>query len=159
WPEALEHYDAALAGRPEDDVPLRLGKLDARLALYHYHEFRAELAELLARDSLGPHEGTVRVLQAYEGLLSTSQADPQALLREALAMELPPAERAYAEALLAPSAPEAIGHLRQAVQADPFHLRARELLPMYLLLTGRLTEAREAAIHLRGISPHSISSQ
>src|SRR5207253_546429 len=106
---------------PEDEIALRLGKLETRLALYQYKEFRAELADLANHSDLGEHAGTVRLLQAYERLLSlhTEETDPLALLREALAMKLPPAERAYAEGLLAPTAPEAIKHLQRAVQADP----------------------------------------
>ncbi len=160
WGRALEQYDAALAGGPEDEVGLWLGKLDARLALYQYREFRADLEALAARPDLGAHAGTVRLLQGYERLMRMGKgvADPLVPVREALRLELPPAERAYAQALLAPTVPEVVGHLQKAIEADPFHRRSHDLLPMFLFLTGRVAEAREATQRLRNVAPNSITA-
>jgi tRNA A-37 threonylcarbamoyl transferase component Bud32 len=160
WPQALEHFDAALAGRPDDEVALWLGKLDTRLALYQFKGFRAELAALAARTDLGKHAGTVRLLQGYERLMRARKqdGDPLAPVKEALRMDLPQAERAFAEALLAPTGPHAIKLLNQAVAADPFHRRAYDLLPMFLFLTGRLAECRQATARLQGIAPNSFNA-
>src|SRR5207248_2551422 len=107
--------------------------------LHQYDRFFAELDELAARPDLGPHEGPVRLWQAQAALFSRTRAgsDPVALIRQALAKDLPPADRAYAGAFLAKSSPEAVQLLKQAVEQDPFHPRANELLTQLLLLQGR----------------------
>src|SRR5262249_38287204 len=147
-------------GQPEDDVALWLGKLDARLCLNQHQEFRAELAALAARKDLGKHAGTVRLLQGYERLTRDGQQtdDPPQPVPGALQMRLPPEETAYAEALLAPTAPEVIEHLQDALEADPFHRRALDRLPALLIFTGHLPEAREAVARLRNLAPNSSSA-
>jgi hypothetical protein len=160
WGEALRLYDAALAGPSEDEVGLWLGKLDARLALYQYREFREEVATLAARSDLGQHAGTVRLLQGYGGLMRARKGDEDPLvpIREALKLGLPPAEKEFAEALLAPTVPEVIDHLYKALEADPLHRRSLDVLPSLLFLTGRLPEMREVVVRLRGVAPEAPGS-
>jgi Flp pilus assembly protein TadD/tRNA A-37 threonylcarbamoyl transferase component Bud32 len=163
WRTALVHYDEALAGGlpPEEreaEIALRLGKLDARLALYQYPEFRKELEELAERRDLGKHAALVRLLQGYERFMRTrkSSDDPLAAVREALQLGLPPAEEAYARALLASTVPEAVAHLQKAVELDPFHRRSYEMLPVLLFLLGHMPEARDAANRLLLVAPNSV---
>src|SRR5262249_4394553 len=131
------------------------------LALYQYKEFRAELKALASRKDLGRHAGTVRLLEGYERFMRArkSKDDPLVPVRQALKMDLPPAERAYAEALLAPTGPQAATFLERALAADPSHRRTLDLLPTVLLITGRAAEMREAVTRLRGVAPHSVSGQ
>ena len=159
WAQAVAHYDEALGLGHEDAVGLRLGRLDCYVALHQYDRFFAELEELAGRSDLGPHEGPVRLWQAQAALFSRARAggDPVALIRRALEMDLPPADRAYARALLAKSSPEAVALLQEAVELDPFHPRAYELRAQLLLLLGRVEEARKTLDRARMIRPNAAN--
>jgi hypothetical protein len=76
---------------------------------------------------------------------------------EALRLKLPAAERAYAEALRAPTVLAATRKLREAVGHDPAPRRALELLASLLFLQGQLGEAREAVVQLQAAAPRSLS--
>jgi tetratricopeptide (TPR) repeat protein len=158
WEDALGHYKQALALEPEDEVALRLGVLECYMARYEFRAFREELARLAARPGLGRHRGEVRLLQAVEATFSARQdADPTALAQQALGLDLPPAEEAYAQALVAPTVPKAVEQLQRAARLAPFHRRTHELLPGMLFLLGRLPEMREAVARLHLIAPHSTT--
>jgi tetratricopeptide (TPR) repeat protein len=159
WEQAVDHYDAALNLGHEDEIGLRLGRLDCYVARHQYDRFFAELEELAGRNDLGKYEGPVRLWQAQAALFSRARAggDPVALIRQALAKDLPPGDRAYARAFLAKDSPEAVRHLQEAVAADPFHPRAYELLTQLLLLQGRVEEARQALDRARMIRPNAAN--
>ncbi|HZY88282.1 MAG TPA: protein kinase, partial [Gemmataceae bacterium] len=159
WDRAVADFDEALKLGHEDEVGLRLGRLDCYVALHQYDRFFAELEGLAGRDDLGPHEGPVRLWQAQAALFSRNRAggDPIALIRQALAKDLPPADRAYARAFLAKDSPEAVGRLKEAVEADPFHPRAYELLTQLLLLQGRVEEARKTLDRARMVRPNAAN--
>jgi tetratricopeptide (TPR) repeat protein len=159
WERAVADYNEALHLGHEDEVGLRLGRLDCYVALHQYDRFFPELDELAARPDLGRHEGPVRLWQAQAALFSRTRAggDPVALIRQALAKDLPPADRAYARAFLARSSPEAVALLKEAVEKDPFHPRANELLTQLLLLQGRAPEARQALERARMVRPNAAN--
>jgi tetratricopeptide (TPR) repeat protein len=159
WDRAVADYDEALNLGHEDEVGLRLGRLDCYVALHQYDRFFTELDDLAGRADLGPHEGPVRLWQAQAALFSRTRAggDPVALIRQALAKDLPKADRAYARAFLAKNGPEAVDLLKEAVAEDPFHARAHELLTQLLLLQGRVEEARRALDRARMIRPNAAN--
>ncbi len=159
WMRAVADYDEALHLGHEDEVGLRLGRLDCYVALHQYDRFFAELDELADRPDLGRHEGPVRLWQAQAALFSRTRAggDPVALIRKALEKDLPPADRDYARAFLAKDSPEAVQLLKEAVAKDPFHPRANELLTQLLLLQGRVGEARQALERARMVRPNAAN--
>jgi hypothetical protein len=158
WEDALKHYRQALALEPEDEIALRLGMLDCYLAGYDYRAFRDELARLAARDDLGKHRGEVRLHQALDTMYSARKdANPAALIQEAIDLGLPPAEEAYARALIAPTVPEVVEQLQRAARLAPFHRRTHEVLPGMLFLLGRLPEMRDAVARLQLLAPNSVS--
>jgi tetratricopeptide (TPR) repeat protein len=157
WREALASYHKALDLGHEDEIGLRVGVLDCRLALYQYPQLRAELAELTGRPDLGPREGLVLLRQAQAALLAPWAGDPEDLARRALARGLPGPDAAYARAYLARTIPEAVTHLQAATRLDPWHAPAHSFLPLLLFVTGRVPEAREAFAQARLIVPDSIN--
>jgi predicted Ser/Thr protein kinase len=141
WRDALAHYDQALAGGHGDVVGLRLGKVRALLALHEAGRCLSEIEALAATPNLGDDEGPVLLLHG-EILLGRDDAAAERLIRRAQQTGLPPAAAAYAEALLADTTLEAVGHLRRTLALDPYQPRARATLELLLILLARLSEAR-----------------
>jgi tRNA A-37 threonylcarbamoyl transferase component Bud32 len=158
WQGALRDYQSALDLGGEDEIGLRLDMLECRTALYQIPQFRKELVALASRDDLGNHAGQVRLMRGYEALGGNgSVAAARAVVRQALDLGLPAADRAYAQALLAPTVAEATRYAEAAVRHDAAHRRALELLAPLLFLQGRLREARETVVRLQVAAPHSLS--
>jgi tetratricopeptide (TPR) repeat protein/tRNA A-37 threonylcarbamoyl transferase component Bud32 len=159
WDDALKNYRQALALEPDDEIALRLGMLECHMARYDYGAFREELARLVARNDLGKHRAEVRLQQALDALYSARKdANPTALVLEAIDLGLPPEEDAFAHALIAPTVPQAVDQLQRAARLAPFHRRTHEMLPGMLFLLGRLPEMREAVSWLQLIAPNSVSA-
>ena len=159
WKDALAHYQKAIELGHEDEVGLWLGILDCRLATYQYREFRAEVKRLEERDDLGEHRGEVRLMRAMGDVFRAGgRIDPTAAIQAALDLGLPPAEEAFARALLALDAPRAIAFLQEAIRHDPRHRRSLEVLATHLFLTGRMHEMRNAVARLELVSPDSGSA-
>jgi tetratricopeptide (TPR) repeat protein len=148
WRAALAYIDLALADDPLDSPALHLDRARALCALHDIPQAAAELERLTQRTDLADLEGQVLLWKASLALNhSSAEMKPAlAMVRQALERDLPPAEAAYAHALLARSSPEALEHLRQAVQADPFHPQAQGMLALLLSVTGRHEEARESLL-------------
>jgi Flp pilus assembly protein TadD len=144
WRDALASFDRALDAKHPDSAGLRLLKVRAWCALHEIPRAARELEDLSRRDDLGKLEGQVLLWQA-DIALNRSLDDPKALklVDRALLKGLPPAEKAYAQGLLAKTSPQAVRHFRRAVERDPFHPRANGMLVLLLLTLGQLTEARE----------------
>jgi tetratricopeptide (TPR) repeat protein/tRNA A-37 threonylcarbamoyl transferase component Bud32 len=157
WEKALRDYEGALANGGEDPVDLRLGKLECLAALHQARPYRRELAALAGRADLGRHAGEVRLMQAYEMMASGKEKEGATAVGEALALKLPPADEAYAQALLAPTLPGSTRCLLEAVRIEPSHGRALGLLAPLLLLQGRIDEARVAVVQLKAAAPNSLS--
>jgi tetratricopeptide (TPR) repeat protein len=158
WKEALAHYQKAIELGPRDDVALWLGVLECRLAMGQYRAFRDDLARLEARSDLGEHAGEVRLMRALIGPhRAATTAELIAAIEAAVKLGLPPAEKAYAQGLLAPDVPTAITHLQEATRLDPHHRRSFTALAGHLFLSGRTKEMREAITRLETVSPASGS--
>jgi tetratricopeptide (TPR) repeat protein len=148
WRTAVVNYDKALAAGYGDLIGLRLDKIRALIALADDRRYMTEIEALARMPNLGQYEASVWLLQG-DILLGRDDAQAEQLIRRAQEKGLPPDGRAYAQALLAESTPEAVAHLQQAVQLDPHRPDRRASLELLLLLLGRLPEARvELATHL-----------
>jgi tetratricopeptide (TPR) repeat protein len=80
--------------------------------------------------------------------------DALKLIGQAQALGLAdPADRALAAGLLAPTSAEGLTHFRAAVQAEPAHRRANEMLFLTLMTLGRRTEAAERLAVLQAAYP------
>jgi hypothetical protein len=156
WDDALRAYDEALADGFPDDLKLSVERLRCLNAPEHRSQLIAALDLLEARGDLGKHAA---VVQLHRGdLLLTEQArqdEGRRCLREALAMPdgLSPADRAYAEGLLAETADEAVARHRAALRHDVFHYRARAALLAEWLFSGHFDQARAEAAVLRDLYP------
>ncbi len=158
WREAVALTDKALAtDRYHDSVPLRLSKVRALLALDDRSRYVPEIEALAATPNLGPYEASVWLLQGEIQLWSDAHAEE--LVRRARAKGLPPAEDAYARALLAQTAPAAVAHLRRSLALDPYQPRARTVLELLLILLARLPEARlELSAH-EALFPDDVNAK
>jgi tetratricopeptide (TPR) repeat protein len=154
WDEALRLYETALSVG-SDDIELRLGRYDCRMALGQLRAALAELDELARRPDLGRFAGAVLLRQAEIAMWRQGGGDPRALARRALDSGLPPPDAAYARVFLAQTAPEAIQLLQEAARLDAFHSRGLDALATLLFITGRRDEFREAVTQVRLLRPNS----
>ena len=141
WREALRNFDKALEAGHPNQARMRLGKARALLELNETDLCAAEIEELAEAAKQTKHEGSLLLLRG-EMLLSKTDAQAERFLRAALAKQLLPGERAYAEALLAETAPQAVAHFSEVLALDPYHQRARINLEFLLLFLARFDEAR-----------------
>ncbi len=148
WADALKLYDTALEINP-GNIPVELGRIDARMALGQVRAAIAELETLAARADLGPHAGPVWLRKAEMALWRKSGNGPRELAKEAIAKGLPPADREYAQVFVVDNADEAIRHLQEAIRVDPFHSRSLEILAPLAFVTGRKDLLRESVTQLR----------
>ncbi len=132
WKDALGHYQKAIELGHEDDVALWLGVLECRRAMYQYRAFREDVKRLEERNDLGEHRGEVRLMRAVAELAGSGEkVDPTATIKAAIDLKLPPAEDAYAHALVAPDIPTAITRLQVALSHDPHHRRGAGVAPLF----------------------------
>ncbi len=157
WKESLQHYETALAVGGGDEIGLKLGRLDCRLALGQLRPALAELDELAARADLGRFAGPVLLRKAETALARQGGDDPRDLARQALAKGLPPADASYARVFLVETAPEAIKLLQEASRLDPFHCRGLDCLATLLFITGRREEFRQTLTQVRLSRPDSVN--
>jgi hypothetical protein len=156
WQEALRLYETALELGGAEDIDLKLGRCDCFMAMGQLERVFRELNELAERTDPGRFAGLIQLRKAELATWRQSGDDPRDLARQALALGLPPADAAYAQAFLVQTAPEAIRHLQEAMRLDPFHSRGLTWLGTYLLITGRRAEFREVVTQLRLSRPDSV---
>jgi tetratricopeptide (TPR) repeat protein len=149
---ALDIYNDALKDGHPEVVKLRVGKARTLYNLAKIKEVEAELDDLLKRKDLGRYEGEVLLLKG-DLLLGPRSEEGLKLIRQALGKELPKGDEAFAKALLAERPADAVAHFRRALQADHYHLRARMLLSVTLLVLGRVREAEMLVVESRGLYP------
>jgi serine/threonine protein kinase len=154
WEEAIGQYETALAMGAPDEVGLRLGRLRCRYVLAQFRKYKEELQALIGRRDLGARAAEVQLEQGYAALMWNDLGNGPELIRQAIP-NLPPAQAAFAKAILAQTVPEAITHLQEALRHDPYHASAQDYLAMFLALTGRRNELREAVAQLRLTRPDS----
>jgi tetratricopeptide (TPR) repeat protein len=142
WREAVALHDKALVTDPyRESVPVRLDRVRALLGFNEVDRYVSELDALAGTPNLGEYEGSVLLLHG-DILLGRDGARAELLIRQALQNKLLPGERAYAQALLAQSTPEAIDFLRRALALDLNQPRARTVLELLLILLAQLPDAR-----------------
>lgn len=157
WKEVVELADEATAaglGRP------------ARLALVKVQALHA-LGDPRARDladDLASRWGLTHAEQAevelWRGdllLLTGNAAEARRHVEAALAGALPPAQREYAQGLLAPGLDEALTHFRSALALAPYHQGARGQLAYLLLYSGQWQEAVQALAVAEAAFPDDLS--
>ena len=146
--EALALIDRAPAlGLP---VPsdLRLGEVRALIALGRDPAALTAVRALAAGPLPPDLRGRVELVHGSL-LFGEDDAAGTALVRAALARDLSPPDRAYAEALLTDSSVKALLGYQAARAADPFHQRAHAGAIALLLLLGRTQEALGVAAEAR----------
>jgi tetratricopeptide (TPR) repeat protein len=158
WRTALAHFEKALETGYGDAVGLRLEKVRASVAINDIPRARSELETIAGLPDLGEHEGSVLLLQA-DLLLYEDYTKAERILRLALEKELPPGGKAYAEALLAESTPEAITQLKRSLAQDPYQPRARTILELLLILLARLPEASSALTEHEALFPEDPNAK
>ena len=120
WRDALAQFDRALEAGHPDRAHLRLQKVRAWCAVHDIPLAAAELDALAGRPDLGELAGPVMLWRADLALGRGGDEDAAlALVRRAVAAGLPPAEREYAEGLLAATSPDAVRHFERAVGRRP----------------------------------------
>jgi tetratricopeptide (TPR) repeat protein len=152
---AVTNIDSALDAGYPDTVPLLLNKAYALSVLNREGDEKAAIAivdDLSRRTNLGDQEGRLLLLRSE--LTKGAESDRTIeLIREALKKGLPPADREYAQGLLAESMSDAVVHFKKAVELDNYHHGARGMLAVSLLLLGRLGECRDVVHASRGLFP------
>ena len=134
---------------------LRFEEAAALAALGRSDEARTRLTGLLAAD-LPPDLRPRIELRLGDELTGTDDGRAAGLVEAALKSDrLPPADRGFAEATRAPTVPDAVAHLRQALGHDPAHFPAKRLLLLLLVSSGQLAEAVRAADETRLLYPDS----
>jgi tetratricopeptide (TPR) repeat protein/predicted Ser/Thr protein kinase len=142
WREALRYIDEALAtDSGSNSVSLRLNRIRALLAVSEGKLAIQEIETLSRRNDLGDLEGSVLLLRA-DLLQGQDVLATVAMINQARAKGLSPAEDAFAQALIADSTPRAIDALRKSLAANQYQPRAQSMLCLLLLTLGRREEMR-----------------
>ncbi len=147
WRAALHHWEEAEAAGYDDAVTLGLARAEAWAILSSPRRARDELSQLMARSNLRYRRATVLLRVAEHELFdSSTSAQGEHRVREALALGLSGAEERFARGLLAPSTPAALELFHQAMQLNPYHHAAnRHSLGLKFILGRR----QEFATHAR----------
>ncbi len=156
WPAALRYLDKALEAGHPGAVDLRLAKVRAWCAVNEVPPAARELEALARRPDLTRRQRGLVLL--WQGDLAVSRShrhaeEALALVRRAVASDLPGPEEAYARGLLAQTTPEAVRYFRRALELDPYHPRANSTLALTLISQGRLAEARDRLLFAEPIFP------
>lgn len=155
WADAVALATTAIDLGAEDEIGLRLERLDCLLQLSREREAKTELDALVARPDQGRYAGRILLLRADAAMGLVDPGDPTEYARQAIALGLSPADAAYARMYLAASVPEAIAHIQDSHRLDPTRARALNQLCFFYFLTGRRPELRETAAQHRVLFPHS----
>jgi tetratricopeptide (TPR) repeat protein len=143
WEEARKLYTLAEENGYPNHVELRLNKAKVLVALNESEAAKAILDQLSDDPNVGDFRGQIEL---FLGDLSIGVDDARAAERITWGLtsgHLPPAEEFYAQALLARSPQKALMFLLDAIRRNPFHLQARSMAGMTLILLGRLDEANQ----------------
>jgi len=144
WKAVLANADQAIELGHPDPIRMRLQKVLAWDALYDRNHGIAEIDRLMAasESEIGDHRGEVELWRGIYYLWEPfRQDDGTALIRSAIDTGLPPADEAYAQALIATNLPDAIQHLTRALRFDPFHFRASIMLGAAVMFNGDVETA------------------
>lgn len=146
WRPALEASQKALhSGHAHADT-LHIERALLYMALDETPQAQEELA--LARGSELANEAKAFALLVDAELELSREGDTkraEAEIEQARSLGLPKAEAAYADALLASRAGDALRNLEDVLREDPFHHRAHTNRLILLFILGRTEEAARAA--------------
>jgi tRNA A-37 threonylcarbamoyl transferase component Bud32/tetratricopeptide (TPR) repeat protein len=156
WRQSLENLrESEEMGYP-DQVALRLETIQALDALTLSKDCSQEIQLLSQLPEISKHRGKVLLWQGAIALrrpTSGNSANAVQNIRDAIDAGLCDPDMAYAHALLAETVPEAVAHLRDALDKAPFHHQARGYLVVLLTFMGRRDEARHHAATGRLLYP------
>lgn len=161
WASALPLFAQAIEDAEPDQLRLRVERLFGLLSVNDRAGLERELADLSGRADLGPLAASVELVRGTYLLCDPATRDAGlAAVRKALetpeALDLSPADRAFAEALTETNPGLAVDRLREAAQLDPFHIPVQTSLLVALTATGRFDEAKREARRMRAILPGSF---
>ena len=152
--EALALYEQALKEGYENRIEIELEQVAAWVALSQSERARSAVDALAQRSDLGPHQAMLRLWQA-EFALAHSSDEAIRHYEQALALGLPPAERLYAEGMLAETTPAALAKFDAALAIAPFHERSMGMSAYCLIAAGRTQEAERRLEVLSGLNPEN----
>jgi tetratricopeptide (TPR) repeat protein len=153
--QAIEVADQILRDGAEDEVEVRLLKLESLRGANRYPQALEELG-VLKKMPLGDKHG--RVLLVDVDLDRKSSAEEQTKkIKEAIRMGLPPGDREYAQALIADRDEETINLLYKAIDKNPYHYSAHQVLALLLMVLGRAPDAHEISIRGQTLFPEDPS--
>ena len=160
WTTALDALTAAEA-HGADAVEVMLQRVRAMAAQL---DRRGVLSELARGSAFASSAFTSEQLARYRLYRADFESDALRSSGEDLRLlrlardsgELDRADGAYAEALLADRRPECLAALRRALEHNPRHRRAHEVLVVYLSVFGNELELREHQLALEALYPGDI---
>jgi len=158
WSEVIQRCDEALREGHPDPIALRLLRIRALNARGDRTQAGSELAEIAQRDDLGDRLGVVRLWQGdFEQFHDGKRV--LELTRQAVDLGLPPADLAYAKAILSASTKEAAQHISETLELEPYHHQANMLRGFYLLFLGRHDDATQHVLTASRLFPDDPSFQ
>lgn len=141
--EAIRHFEQSLARGHSDRLSILLKLIEANVIKRNIVEAADRWHQAIALQSSPEDASQLMVWKAELALEGREElGNGVALMEQARWMDLPPAERAYADGVLAETSPDAVKALRLATQLAPFHHRARRLLIFTTFSLARLDEAK-----------------
>jgi serine/threonine protein kinase/tetratricopeptide (TPR) repeat protein len=143
WEEARKLYVLAEENGYPNRVELRLNQAKVLVALNQSEEALTLLNELSGDPEMGPLRGQIEL---FLGDLSFGIDDTRAAERIRWALQsghLNPADHCYAQGLLASTPQKSLMFFLDAIRRNPFHLQARSMAGMTLVLLGRIEEANQ----------------
>jgi serine/threonine protein kinase len=158
WRAVLTGLDSPALAYHDDPVQRALWRVEAFSALNQHKKAADAIEKLAASNPGGKHAGEILLWQGDVLRLKDAERSRR-LIERALHkdMKLPPADAAYAEALLKKTVPESTELLEKAVASQPLHHRANAMLAMNLAVLGRTEEAKSRAAGVQCIFPQDPS--
>ncbi len=153
WRTALDLYEPLVTSIYwPNRRHLEVERLPGFLAVNDRDRFAREVERLAACDDLGTDAAQVKLLLGEFYLCRPErQEEARRLIDEALAApgQLSESDRAYAQALTAPSSNRMTELLKDAIDRAPFHHRANRAYLMARVLRGEFAQARQQAAFMR----------
>ncbi len=159
WCAVLSASQESISAGYEDPAELHLARVEAFVALNNGQQAMKELA---SASNLATTSQKARILLWRGDLgLHGSLDKPNAitLVKRAIELGLPPADRSFAEGLIASTSAEALKRFEAAVSADPYRHRASILLGIAYMTQGQFKRAEEFIRHTLRIYPDDLEAR
>ncbi len=154
WEEVLAAVGRARERGHADEADALCREVEAWIAQSHGELADAGLARLAEMPLSGASQARALVLRAMRLATTTGrQEECIAVATQALAAGASGADRAFVQALLAPTTDGALAHLKAALEIQPYHSLANDLLMSLLILSGRYDEALEQSAQFARLYP------